>query len=319
MNPNGQGIQNGAPVGGNMMPNNGNSYPNQNANNFVPQNQGQQLPPLQQAPQFNAPQFNTPQSYNNPPMNNQGYQDMRDQQAQQMLNQVIQNTNAPNQEFKYQEPTKPKKKSHIGEIILIIFIFLIAGGAVAGAIYCYTQYDTLNRQVLADQGVKVDQAKKEQKALDEQNYERRIAKKTREFTGPSNFGALTFEYPKEWNVYIDNDSSTEPTFAAYFSPDYAKPINSANQGLEFRINSQNYDTVIKNYTHNLISSQTYSVNGLTGTIFKGKLDKKEDSKDGVAVVIKINNYSATILTRDYETYGEEFDKIINTLKSANFE
>lgn len=270
-----------------------------------------QMPPVFQAPQNGAQYVQQNQGYANP---GQGYANPGPYNPQLA---PIQNINTPNQEASSYQPQK--KKSHIGEIILIIFIFLIAGGAVAGAIYCYTQYDTLNRQVLADQGVKVDQAKKEQKALDEQNYERRIAKKTREFTGPSNFGALTFEYPKEWNVYIDNDSSTEPTFAAYFSPDYAKPINSANQGLEFRINSQNYDTVIKNYTHNLISSQTYSVNGLTGTIFKGKLDKKEDSKDGVAVVIKINNYSATILTRDYETYGEEFDKIINTLKSANFE
>jgi hypothetical protein len=216
-------------------------------------------------------------------------------------------------------PVQPKKKSHIGEIILIIFIFIIAGGAVAGAIYCFNQYDTLNRQVLADRGVKVNNAKAEQKELDEQNYERRSAKTTREFTGPSNFGALTFEYPKEWNVYIDNDSSTEPTFAAYFSPEYVKATNSAYQGLEFKINSQNYDATIKNYAHNLISEQNYSANGLTGKIFKGKLDKKEDSKDGVAVVIKINNYSAIIQTRDYETYGEEFDKIINTLKSANYE
>ena len=314
MNPNGQGMQNGAPVGANAMPNNGNSYPNQTPNNFGPQNQGQELPPLQQAPQFNAPQ------YNNPPMNSQGYQDMRDQQAQQMLNQVIQNANTPNQEFKYQEPTKPKKnKKGIGEIILIIFIFLIAIAAIIGAIYCYTQYDALNREVSADRAIKVDEAKKEQAEIDNQNYEKKTAKTTREFTGPTNFGALTFEYPKEWNIYIDNDSSTEPSFSAYFSPQYAKPITSSNQGLEFKINPANYDTQIKNYTSNLISSQAYNQNGLTGTMFTGKLDKKEDSKTGVAVVIKINNYSATIQTRDYETYGEEFDKIISTLRSANYE
>ena len=216
-------------------------------------------------------------------------------------------------------PAPAAKKSHIGDILLIIFIFIIAGAGVAGAIWCYTQYDTLNREVMADRAVKVENAKSEQAEIDNQNYEKRTAKATREFTGPSNFGALTFEYPKEWNTYISNDSSTEPTFAAYFSPDYVKPINSTNQGLEFKINSTNYDSQIKQYTSNLISSQAYSQNGLTGTIFTGKLDKREDSKVGVAVVIKINNYSATILTRDYDTYGEQFDKIISTLRSANYE
>lgn len=215
-------------------------------------------------------------------------------------------------------PAPVQKKSHIGEIILIIFIFIIAGAAVGGAIYCYTQYDELNREVLADRSIKVDNAKAEQKTQDEQNYEIRTKKTTREFTGPSNFGALTFEYPKDWNVYIANDSSTEPSFTAYFSPEYVKPLNSENQGLIFKINSTNYENQIKQYENNLISSQAHSQNGLTGSIFTGKLDKKADSKTGKAVVLQINNYSATIMTPDYDTYGVQFDTIISTLRSANY-
>ena len=215
-------------------------------------------------------------------------------------------------------PAPVQKKSHIGEIILIVFIFIIAGAAVGGAIYCYTQYDELNREVLADRSIKVDNAKAEQKTQDEQNYEIRSKKTMREFTGPSNFGALTFEYPKDWNVYIANDSSTEPSFTAYFGPDYVKPLNSDNQGLVFKINSSNYDSQIKQYENNLISSQAHSQNGLTGSIFTGKLDKKADSKTGKAVVLQINNYSATIMTPDYDTYGVQFDMIISTLRSANY-
>lgn len=211
-----------------------------------------------------------------------------------------------------------QKKSHIGEIILIIFIFIIAAAAVGGAIYCYTQYDELNREVLADRSIKVDNAKAEQKIQDEQNYEIRTKKTTREFTGPSDFGALTFEYPKEWNVYIADDSSTDPGFTAYFSPDYVKPLDSENQGLVLEINSSNYENQIKQYENNLISSQAYSQNGLTGSIFTGKLDKKADSRTGKAVVLQINNYSATIMTPDYDTYGAQFDVIISTLRSANF-
>ena len=215
-------------------------------------------------------------------------------------------------------PAPVQKKSHIGEIILLIFIFIIAGAAVGGAIYCYTQYDELNREVLADRSIKVDNAKAEQKTQDEQNYEIRTKKTTREFTGPSNFGALTFEYPKDWNVYIANDSSTEPSFTAYFSPEYVKPLNSENQGLIFKINSTNYENQIKQYENNLISSQAHSQNGLTGSIFTGKLDKKADSRTGKAVVLQINNYSATIMTPDYDTYGVQFDTIISTLRSANY-
>ncbi len=262
-----------------------------------------QMPPVFQAPQNNAPYAQ--QSYQQPAPMAQPIQTP----APAMV--------AP-QPMLAPTPAPAKKKSHIGEIVLIIFIFLIAGGAVAGAIYCYTQYDELNREVLADRSIKVDNAKAEQKTQDEQNYEIRSKKTMREFTGPSNFGALTFEYPKDWNVYIANDSSTEPSFTAYFGPDYVKPLNSDNQGLVFKINSSNYDSQIKQYENNLISSQAHSQNGLTGSIFTGKLDKKADSKTGKAVVLQINNYSATIMTPDYDTYGVQFDMIISTLRSANY-
>lgn len=306
-----------------MNPNGQNGNQNTNPN---PNNPG--------APIFQAPQNN---AYANPyqqPMPNQNYGP--DTRMQSFINQAEYRSQGPMQP-QMQAPVPPqtipapqsiqapaqttapaKKTSHIGEIILIIFIFIIAGAAVGGAIYCYTQYDELNREVLADRSIKVDNAKAEQKTQDEQNYEIRTKKTTREFTGPSNFGALTFEYPKDWNVYIANDSSTEPSFTAYFGPDYVKPLNSDNQGLVFKINSSNYDSQIKQYENNLISSQAHSQNGLTGSIFTGKLDKKADSKTGKAVVLQINNYSATIMTPDYDTYGVQFDMIISTLRSANY-
>lgn len=280
-----------------MNPNGQNRNQNQNiANNG-------QMPPVFQAPQNNAPY--TQQSYQQPaPM------------VQPM--QTPAPTMVAPQPMLAPTPAPAQKKSHIGEIILIIFIFIIAGAAVGGAIYCYTQYDELNREVLADRSIKVDNAKAEQKIQDEQNYEIRTKKTTREFTGPSDFGALTFEYPKEWNVYIADDSSTDPGFTAYFSPDYVKPLGSENQGLIFEINSSNYENQIKRYDDDLISSQAYSQNGLTGSIFTGKLDKDSDSAIGKAVVLQINNYSATIITPDYDTYGAQFDVIISTLRSANF-
>ena len=156
-----------------------------------------QMPPVFQAPQNNAPYAQ--QSYQQPAPMAQPIQTPAPAMVapQPML--------APTP-----APAPVQKKSHIGEIVLIIFIFIIAGAAVGGAIYCYTQYDELNREVLADRSIKVDNAKAEQKAQDEQNYEIRSKKTMREFTGPSNFGALTFEYPKDWNVYIDKRIAREP-------------------------------------------------------------------------------------------------------------
>ncbi len=213
---------------------------------------------------------------------------------------------------------KPKK-SHVLEILLIIFIFIIGAGAIGGAAYCQSQFSALNANVLTDRSNRANEAMQAQKSIDDKAYENRNASDTREFTGPSDFGALTFKYPKTWKVYLENNDDSNPTYTAYFAPDYVPPNNgSYNYALIFKLQNIDYDKYLQNLSQKkLISISPIYLNGLTGSKATGKLDDKEEQANGSEAIIKVNDYTAILRTDDYDKYGEEFDTILQTLTSAH--
>lgn len=213
---------------------------------------------------------------------------------------------------------KPKK-SHVLEILLIIFIFIIGAGAIGGAAYCQSQFSALNANVMTDRSNRANEAMQAQKIIDDKAYENRNASDTREFTGPSDFGALTFKYPKTWKVYLENNDDSNPTYTAYFAPDYVPPNNgSYNYALIFKLQNIDYDKYLQSLSQKkLISIAPIYLNGLTGSKATGKLDDKEEQANGSEAIIKVNDYTAILRTDDYDKYGEEFDTILQTLTSAH--
>jgi hypothetical protein len=213
-----------------------------------------------------------------------------------------------------------QKKSHALEIVLIVFIFLIGAGAIGGAAYCQSQYSALDSKVSSETSIKVREAKEAQKEIDDKAYEIRNASELKEFTGPSDFGAITFKYPKNWNIYLKNNDDSNPGYEAYFSPNYVPPTTGESVfALSFKIESQDYNTYMKKFEQKKLSSTSaFSINGLSGSKIMGKLDEKQDQPNGAEVVLQINNYVAVIRTYDYDLYGTEFDAILADLASANY-
>lgn len=275
---------------------------------------------------FNPTDLNTAPNFAPQP---QTYQQILNQQQQQyaqrfgMTQQQFQQQIQPTPMMPAPQPTVApvQKKGHALEIALIVFIFLIGAGAIAGAAYCQSQFSTLNANVMTDRSKRVDDAKAAQKILDDQAYENRNASNTKEFTGPSDFGAITFKYPKSWKVYLENNDDSNPTYTAYFSPEYVPPTSgSYSFALSFKIVNQEYNKYLQTLDQRkLISTQPWNNpnNTLTGSKITGKLDEKTEQPNGSEIVIRVNNYTAIVRTDDYDKYGEDYDEIIATLDSAN--
>jgi len=305
----------------NAIPNQ--NYPQQNPiqnQGYASQNPVQTINAQQSvntAPSFSAPQNPyTQQAQMSPNMTNFGQGQITNTSLPQMPPLTAQGQVAQAQS---KQPA-PKKKNAVLEIVLIVFIFILAAAAVGGSAYCWNEYSKLSADVNSRTSIQVSEAKENQKKIDDQAYENRNASTTREFTGPSDFGAITFKYPKEWNVYLKNNDDSNPKYEAYFSPNYVAPVdNNHIQPLSFRIVEQSYTNYIKKYENKkLTTTSAYSINGLTGSKVTGKLNERQDEPNGAEVVIQVNNYAAIIRTDDYDTYGAEFDAIIAELSSAKY-
>ena len=340
MNPNGTNLDNGMNPNG-PMPN------GQAPNDQMPQFEAPQNPMLDNSPRAGAfmpnqninnipttdtnptaPTFSAPKAsfasmlegkdpYQNPSPN--PYQNQAMPQAMPANN--IQNTplamGMQSQSIAIPQP----KQSHGLEIFIIVIIYIISIAAIGGAIYFFMQYDGKNKQDTSARNALVLDAKEEQKALDDQNYAKRKALTSKEFTGPTQYGALTFKYPKEWNVYIANDSETSAEYEAYFHPDPIPPIKSNNSkyAFSFKILNQSYEQAAQKYNNDKISSTPFSSGPITGIMVQGKLKNNENAPDGRAIIIKVNDKSAILSTDDYATYGNYFDSIIASLRNSNID
>ncbi len=136
------------------------------------------------------------------------------------------------------------------------------------------------------------------------------------FSGPDDYGHLTFNYSKLWSTYVEKDAHSGGTYAAYLNPASVPPVSSTERyALRVTIEDKDYDKVISSY-QNLVSrgdlkSSTFKLDDETsGTRLDGNFTK--DIR-GAAVIFKIRDKTVTLRT-DAVTFKKQFDALIKTIQ-----
>jgi hypothetical protein len=199
-------------------------------------------------------------------------------------------------------------------ILTSIFIFTTVA-AVGVMIWALLNYFDQKNNVDSIVTSAVTDAVKEQADKDAAAFEAEEKKPNRTFSGPEDYGGVTFEYPKTWSIYVSKDASSGSTYEAYLNPVAVPPITSSQQfGLRVTIQSENYDDVIKDYESEVekgdLKSSVVKASGQDGTRLDGTFSK--DIR-GSAVIFKIRDKTLIIQT-DAVTFKADFDAIVKTIK-----
>lgn len=200
--------------------------------------------------------------------------------------------------------------------IVIISLSVVATGLLVFGIWAFVNYQDQKSDVDTRVANAVATAKKEQADIDEIKLEKSEKEPNRAFAGPGDYGGLTFQYPKNWSVYIDKDVTSGSTFSAYLNPVTVPPVSAKQQfALRVTIEEKAYDKVIASYDSavkkgDLSSSSVKAANGVNGTRLDGLFSK--DIR-GFAVVFKIRDKTATIRS-DANTFKPDFNALIKTIK-----
>ncbi len=210
------------------------------------------------------------------------------------------------------------KKGSLIETIILVIVCLIAATAIVFAVMFYMQYNelSLNQEVLVNNEVAA--AKNAQKAADDKAYEENNKLPYTLFTGPSDYGTLSFYYPKTWSVYVDNDGSDNSDFIAYFAPTQVNPIKDSDSryALRFQILRKQAEDVMKTYDNMVKKGQlTMSMfnaddNRISGSLYEGQIGK---NMIGMVLVIKVNDKTAILQTDSSEVFREDFEILIKKL------
>lgn len=200
--------------------------------------------------------------------------------------------------------------------IVLLSIFVVAFAGLA--IWAYLNYDDQRTNVNLKIDAAVAKAEKQQADELEAKFLEREKEPNRVFTGPSDYGSLSFKYPKTWSVYLASEGGGRNGYEAYFNPVVVPPVSEEERfALRVTIMNQSYEEVIKDFQSqvedgNLRSSAT-KANGENGTRLDGNFS---DDIRGAAVVYKIRDKTA-ILRTDADTFKPDFDRLIKTLTFNN--
>ena len=200
----------------------------------------------------------------------------------------------------------------IGAIASLV-LFLIAG---ALAIWVYVMYiqeksDVDGQIQLAETKARSDQSEIERKKYAEEAKNPRI-----EFVGPSEYGRVSFMYPKAWSVYVDKDGSDRGDYKAYFHPGTVPSVSNKASRFAFRVEVLNsdFDKVLSQYSSLLkkgdLVSSSVEFNGDSATRIDGAFS---DDLRGSVVLMKVRDKTIRFST-DADTFKPDFETVLGTVK-----
>ncbi len=208
-----------------------------------------------------------------------------------------------------------------GNKSLLWMILAIVGGLVAITfiglfIWMYSQWDTVQKDVDGQIMTAVTEAVNEKAEEMENQFIEREKSPYRTFAAPSDYGELSFEYPKTWSVYEAKDATNGGDYEAYLNPDKVYPVSSSTiNALRVTIKDQSYDSFISTYENQLkngkLTVSVRPINGENANLYTGELPNGK--LVGIAAVFKIRDKTAIIQT-DAMLFEEDYQKVLDSVR-----
>ncbi|MBR3132381.1 hypothetical protein IKG33_03160 [Candidatus Saccharibacteria bacterium] len=216
--------------------------------------------------------------------------------------------------------SRSKNTSSLIKTIVIIILSLIAVTFIGLFIWMFLQYKDASSDLQGKIDIAVAEAKDEQTKKLEAEFSEREKYPYRTFSGPVDYGQLTFEYPKTWSAYIAAAATTGGDFNAYFNPIQVDAVGKDTiNALRVVIRDKNFDEVVAEYQRAMESRDS----GLTMEIatigkegqttanrYNGKIPNTNLS--GSIVIFKIRD-KTVILQTDSVLFKDDFDKLLGTV------
>lgn len=199
-------------------------------------------------------------------------------------------------------------------IVALVILVLLFGSF---GIWSYMNY--MDQKTNTDQKIEEATAEAVLKASEklQAEFEEKEKQPLRIFVGPSDYGRLSFDYPKTWSAFQESDVSQGGgvTYAAYLNPVIVPPVSETTKfALRITIEQKIYDKALDEYASQIkkgdLKSSVYVDGNRTGTRLTGNFNK---DIVGTAVLIKMRDRTLTLRT-DGDVFLPDFEAILKTVK-----
>lgn len=217
-------------------------------------------------------------------------------------------------------PEEKKDIAGLVKTIAIIALSLISVTFIGLFIWMTVEKNEAQSDVDEKISVAEAQARDEQSSKMEAEFLEREKYPFKIFSGPADYGQLSFEYPKTWSVYIAAAANTGGDFNAYFNPIQVDAVGKDTvNALRVTIRDKSFDDVTAEYQKAMdkkdsnlrIESTTIGKdNNITANKYTGTIPNT--SLSGFIVTFKIRDKTA-ILQTDSVLFQADYDKLLGTV------
>ena len=211
-------------------------------------------------------------------------------------------------------PAPKKSHGHIIETVILVLVSLIAVTFIGLFVWKYLEWDAVRTDVDGQIDAAVAVAVSENTTQMETEFAEREKYPYRIFTGPADYGSLSFEYPKTWSVYIASDASNGNDFEAYFNPTEVQPVsNTTINALRVTISNTSFDNAVRNYENQVkngrVTLTTRNIGNAVANVYTGELS---NDIHGTVTIFKLRD-KAVLIQTDAEIFSTEYYKLLDTV------
>ena len=211
---------------------------------------------------------------------------------------------------------KAKNRIDLMKTVGLIVVSLLAVLFIGLFIWMWVKWNDAITNVKGKVDVAVAEAKNELQTKLESEFEEKEKYPYKVFTGPTDLGELSFEYPKTWSLYVQSNASRGGDYAAYLNPGQVNVVQDDTvMALRVSIKGTLFDQAISDFAEKVRSGDmtlsTTVVNGNNVNVYTGKMDNEYQ---GIVCVFKLRDKTVMLQTDSTSVFSDDFYRILKTVK-----
>lgn len=212
------------------------------------------------------------------------------------------------------DPAYGKPHRNLVETIVLVLVSLVAVTFIGLFIWKYLEWDNIKTDVNGQIDAAVAVAVSENTTKLENEFLEREKYPYKTFSGPADYGSLSFEFPKTWNTYIAQDATSGGNFEAYLNPGEVQPVSTQTiNALRVQILNQTFENTARTYEGLVNSNQlTITTREVGSTVANTYVGTLPNGLRGIATIFKVRD-KTILLQTDAELFAEEYYKLLNTV------
>ena len=211
---------------------------------------------------------------------------------------------------------KAKNRIDLMKTVGLIVVSLLAVLFIGLFIWMWVKWNDASTNVKGKVDVAVAEAKNELQTKLESEFDEKEKYPYKVFTGPTDLGELSFEYPKTWSLYVQSSANRGGDYAAYLNPGQVNVVQDDTvMALRVSIKGTLFDQAISDFAEKVRSGDmtlsTTVVNGNNVNVYTGKLDNEYQ---GIICVFKLRDKTVMLQTDSISVFSDDFYRILKTVK-----